>query len=84
MMKRTSEGVARMRMDMIMALIDTDLPEPVVPPMSKWGIFARSETMERPSTSLPMTICSGPSSASLMTSPKSTLWRVRLGTSIPT
>ena len=35
MMKRTSSGVARMRMDMIMALMETDLPDPVVPPMSR-------------------------------------------------
>ena len=84
MMKRTSAGVARMRMDMIMALMDTDLPEPVVPPMSKCGIFARSDMIERPSTSLPTAIMSGPSGASLITSPRSTLCRTRLGTSIPT
>ena len=51
---------------MIMALMDTDLPDPVVPPMSRCGILARSDTMRAPSTSLPMAICSGPSGASLM------------------
>ena len=84
MMKRTSAGVARMRMDMIMAFTDTDLPDPVVPPMSRWGIFARSDTMERPSTSLPMATCKGPAGASFSTSPRSTVWRVRFGTSMPT
>ena len=84
MMKRTSEGVARMRMDMIMALMDTDLPEPVVPPMSRWGIFARSEMMSWPSTSLPMAISSGPPLAPGSTSPSRTFWRTRFGTSMPT
>ena len=36
-----------------MALTPTDLPEPVVPATSRWGILARSETMGLPSTSLP-------------------------------
>ena len=84
MMKRTSAGVARMRIDMIMALMDTDLPEPVVPPMSRWGIFARSVMIDVPSTSLPMAMSNGPPSASLRTSPRKTVWRVRLGTSMPT
>ena len=84
MMKRTSEGVALMRMDMIIALMETDLPDPVVPPMRRWGILARSVTIWWPSTSSPIAICRGPSGASLSTSPRNTVRRERLGTSMPT
>ena len=84
MMKRTSAGVARMRMDMIIELTSTDLPEPVVPAMSTWGIFARSWTMAWPSTSSPMATCKGPGPAAASTSGRYTIWRLRLGTSMPT
>ena len=36
-----------------MELMHTDLPEPVAPAISRWGIFARSETSGLPLTSLP-------------------------------
>ena len=36
-----------------MALIPTDLPEPVVPATSTWGILARSATTGLPTMSLP-------------------------------
>ena len=36
-----------------MALMPTDLPEPVVPATSKCGIFARSATTGIPAISLP-------------------------------
>ena len=42
MMKRTSSGVARIRMLVIIALTLTDLPAPVEPAMSRCGIVARS------------------------------------------
>ena len=38
---------------MIIALTPTDLPEPVVPATSKWGILARSTTTGLPAMSLP-------------------------------
>ena len=37
-MRRTSAGVARMRIDMSIALMQTDLPVPVVPAMSRCGM----------------------------------------------
>ena len=42
MMKRTSSGVARIRMLVIIALTLTDLPAPVEPAISRCGIVARS------------------------------------------
>ena len=36
-------------------LIQTDLPEPVEPAISRWGIFVRSATTGFPLTSLPRT-----------------------------
>ena len=42
---RTSSGVARKSMDVMMELMHTDLPEPVCPAMSTWGILAMSATM---------------------------------------
>ncbi len=42
-----------------MVLIATDLPEPVVPAISKWGIFARFATTGPPPISLPSARGSG-------------------------
>ena len=42
-----------------MALIPTDLPEPVVPATNKCGIFARSATTGTPAISLPKARVSG-------------------------
>ncbi|MCU0624203.1 MAG: hypothetical protein MUF53_10115, partial [Gemmatimonadaceae bacterium] len=39
--------------DVMMVFTQTDLPEPVAPAMSRWGIFARSAITGRPSRSLP-------------------------------
>jgi hypothetical protein len=39
-----------------MELMHTDLPEPVAPAMSRWGIFVRSDTSGLPETSLPRAI----------------------------
>ena len=38
---------------MIIEFTATDLPEPVVPAMSRWGALARSKTYGMPSMSLP-------------------------------
>ena len=54
MMKRTSSGVARIRMLVIIALTLTDLPAPVDPAMSRCGIVARSLTNGSPWIVLPM------------------------------
>ena len=84
-MRRTSAGVVRMRIDMSMALIATDLPEPVVPPMSRCGMVARSASTGAPATSLPMASRSGPPSpAGASTSPSVTELRRTFGTSMPT
>ena len=37
----------------MMALMQTDLPEPVVPATSRWGSLARSMAMGAPETSRP-------------------------------
>ncbi len=43
----------------ISALIATDLPEPVVPATSTWGILAKSATAGLPEISLPKEIAMG-------------------------
>ncbi len=53
MMKRTSSGVARKRMLDSIAFTLTDLPVPVEPAMSRWGIVARSATKGSPWMLLP-------------------------------
>ena len=42
---RTSSGVERMRIEVIMEFTNEDLPAPVAPATSMWGIFARLATM---------------------------------------
>ena len=72
----------------MIALMHTDLPLPVWPAISIWGIFARSHTMGVPAMSLPSAtvridrafcICS-----LSMTSRRVTVVTLRLGTSTPT
>jgi hypothetical protein len=46
-------------MDISMALMPTDLPEPVVPATSRWGILARSATTGLPAMSLPSETVTG-------------------------
>ena len=58
MMKRTSSGVDEKRMLVIIPFTATDLPEPVVPATSKWGILAKFTLTGAPLVSLPMQICS--------------------------
>ena len=43
--KRTSSGLALYNSDKIMALMPTDLPDPVVPATKQWGILAKSATI---------------------------------------
>ena len=56
---RTSLGVDLYSNDRIIALIATDLPEPVVPATSKCGIRARSAHTGMPEMSLPSAIANG-------------------------
>ena len=43
-------GVCRNNKDRIIVLIQTDLPDPVVPAISKWGIEDKSPTTGAPDT----------------------------------
>ena len=58
MIMRTCLGSALYSSDRIIALMPTDLPEPVVPATSRWGILPRSATTGLPAMSLPMAIVS--------------------------
>ena len=87
MIRRTSSGLALYRMLMMSVLMKTDLPEPVEPAISRWGIFAISPTMILPPISLPTAneifeeaFSKGSDSRS---SRKRTEEAVLLGTSIP-
>ncbi len=51
--RRTSRGSALYSRLKIMALMPTDLPEPVVPATKQCGILARSATTGWPTMSLP-------------------------------
>ena len=70
-----------------MALIPTDLPEPVVPAINKCGIFCKSATIGLPAISFPKAMESGDDSSSKVLerniSPKTTKALLSLGTSIP-
>ncbi len=71
----------------IKALIQTDLPEPVVPAISTCGILARSATTVSPEISLPRTSVNGElddsNSLEEMPSINLTISRFSLGNSIP-
>ncbi|MNT73464.1 hypothetical protein D3C72_2121720 [compost metagenome] len=58
MIRRASFGVALYSIDRIIALMATDLPEPVVPATSTCGILARSADTGWPAMSLPSAIAS--------------------------
>ena len=66
----------------------TDLPEPVVPAIKRWGIFARSATFGAPAISRPRHTVSGlfaEVNALDSTRPRMrTMLRWRFGTSMPT
>ena len=53
MIRRTSSGVALYSRETMRELVHTDLPEPVVPAMSRWGSLLMSPTMACPLMSLP-------------------------------
>ena len=54
--KRTSAGDACISMQEMSAFMQTDLPEPVAPAMSRCGIVARSATIGSPETLCPSAI----------------------------
>ncbi len=84
---RTSAGFARMRIDVIIEFTKLDLPEPVDPATSRWGILARFATTKPPSTSLPSPMVMGCTLFVLApersTSPKETISRSLFGISTP-
>ena len=55
MMKRHSLGAKRNSSERMKVLMPTDLPDPVVPAISKCGIRARSAMTGAPPMSLPST-----------------------------
>ncbi len=87
MIIRTSSGVDRMRTEVIIELMKLDLPEPVAPATSRWGILARLATTKPPSTSLPRPAIIGWWSDRAMlersTSPRETISLSVLGISMP-
>ena len=50
---RTSSGLVRYRRLLMMALMQTDLPLPVWPAISRWGILAMSHSTGLPAMSRP-------------------------------
>ena len=54
MMRRTSSGLDLYSRERIRQFMQTDLPLPVVPAISRWGSLAMSPTMGSPPMSLPM------------------------------
>jgi len=70
-----------------MVLIPTDLPEPVVPAISKWGMVERSATTGSPPIFLPKARASFDEvfsySGAAKSSRKNTVSRWELGNSIP-
>ena len=55
----TSSGLERNSKLMMMLLTQTDLPLPVLPAMSRWGILHRSDTCATPAMSLPSAMPKG-------------------------
>ncbi len=85
---RHSSGVARESRDTSIELTKLDLPEPVEPATSRCGIFVRLAVTKSPSMSLPRPMTIGWSSSAAVgarsTSPRRTISRSVLGTSMPT
>ena len=71
----------------MMQLMQLDLPAPVAPAISRWGVVARLRNTDRPAMSLPIATSSGwvavLASGEARMSPRLTSWRVWLGTSTP-
>ena len=87
--RRTSSGVDFISILMMMEFTHTDLPEPVVPAMSRCGIFAILQVTMAPLMSLPRTVSSfllklPRNSGVSISSRKNTVSRTLFGTSIPT
>ena len=84
----TSSGRLVIRIERIIALRQTDLPVPVRPAISRWGMSARSKTSGMPLASLPrnsgMRHSWNRSPTPAITSPSRTMLRWSLGTSMPT
>ena len=84
----TSSGVARYIIEQMIVLIQTDLPEPVVPAIRRWGIFAKSSVAISPDVVFPTArerIDSASANSGLFTTDlKKTVAGFRLGISIPT
>jgi len=84
---RTSVGFDRMSSETIIEFTKLDLPEPVEPATSRWGIFARFASTKPPSTSLPTPIvigwCALSAFCEASTSPSCTVSRSVFGISIP-
>ncbi len=84
---RTSSGVARVRIEVISPLRQTDLPDPVAPAIRMCGILARLATRTRPSTSLPRPTTIGwwslTAVCDLSTSPRLTISLSAFGISTP-
>ena len=87
MIIRTSSGVDRISSELTIELMKLDLPEPVAPATSRWGIFARLATTKPPSTSLPRPTTSGWWSERAVlerrTSPRETISLSMFGISMP-
>ncbi len=64
MIRRTCSAVALYSRLRIIALIATDLPEPVVPAISRCGMRARSATIGAPPMSLPSASANGEATSS--------------------
>ena len=85
--RRSSLGFLVYRNDMMIVFMHTDLPLPVVPAMSTWGILVRSAMSGSPLASLPRNIGSFMPwnfSGRPMSSLRRTFSLVGLGTSMPT
>ena len=84
---RTCSGVERIRIDVMIELMHDDLPAPVWPAMSRWGMVARFISTEVPEMSRPTPTSSGwvarRASSEVRMSPRATTWRSSLGTSTP-
>ena len=83
----TSSGDSRIRTEVTNVLIRLDLPAPVAPAISRWGISARFTRTARPWTSLPSATCRGlvesRAAFEARTSPSITKSRTLFGTSAP-
>ena len=86
-MRRSTSGVVRIRIEAIMALMHDDLPAPVAPAMSRWGMVARSSITARPLMSRPTATSRGwrafRASTEARMSPRATTSLSSLGTSMP-